>query len=190
MNGIGLRLFAACIVASALAGCGSTPPTAWYVLSARQAPAQAAAEPTLGIVAIDVAEYLLAPQILAMDGANRVRRAEFARWAEPLDEGIARVLAQDLAAELGSQGVRLAPWPREWVPRHELRVRIQQLDAYPDRAELVAAWSLSGGGQAPRDRLTRLSRPRSGSDAEATAADFSALLGELAVAIAADLRAN
>jgi len=175
-----------------LAGCGSTPPTAWYVLSAADAVQALEAEPTVGIVSIDVAEYLLASQILAMDGANRVRRAEFARWAEPLDEGIARVLMLDLAAALGSQGVRLAPWPREWRPQHELRLRIQQLDAHPERAELVAAWSLgpAAGTTEPRERLTRLVRARSGTDPAATAADFSALLADLAAAVAADIRAN
>jgi uncharacterized lipoprotein YmbA len=172
-----------------LGGCGSTPPTDWYVLSARTPATVMEERPTVGIVTLQVAEYLLAPQMLSMEGGNRVRRAEFARWAEPLDKGIARVLSLDLAAELGTQGVRVAPWPREWVPDYELRLRIDQLDAREGAVDLVAAWSTQGaaGASARRDRVTRVSRPRSGTDAAAMAADFSALLADLAVAIAAEL---
>ena len=177
------------IALALLAACGSTPPTAWYVLSADAPAAPVAERPRIGIVALDVAEYLLAPQVAGMEGANRVRRAEFARWAEPLDEGVARVLALDLGARLGTQGVRLGPWPREWVPDQELRVRVQRLDAGAGAAELVAAWSLQDGAHAgpARDRLTQLTRARSATDAAATAADFSALLADLAGVIADEI---
>ena len=176
----------------ALVGCGSTPRTGWYLLEAVTAPSASATGPSLGIVSLDVAEYLHAPQILSMNGANRVHRDEFARWAEPLDEGVGRVLSLDLAAELGSESVRLAPWPREWVPQHELRLRLQALDAREDRVELVAVWSLAAGSGAGEstDRMTRLSRPRSEVGPAGIAADFSALLAELARTIAASIPAG
>ena len=187
MSGVRTALW--CIALALLAACGSTPPTTYYVLSAELPAAPAAERPRVGIVALDVAEYLLAAQVSGMDGANRVRRAEFARWAEPLDAGIARVLALDLGQRLGTQGVRLGPWPREWVPDQELRVRIQRLDAGANEARLVAAWSLQDGAHAhpARDRLTQLTRARSATDAAATAADFSALLADLAGVIAGDI---
>ncbi len=172
-----------------LAGCGSTPPTDWYLLEATATPLAAAGGPSIGIARLEVADYLLAPQVQTRPGPNTVRRADFARWAEPLDQGVARVLLLDLAAVAGTERVRLAPWPRDWVPERELMVRIERLDAGPAEVELVATWSVQDGARTrpARDRLGRLSRPRSGAGAESVAADYSALLGELARQIAADL---
>jgi uncharacterized lipoprotein YmbA len=172
-----------------LAGCGSTPSTDWYLLEATATPLPAAGGPSIGIARLEVADYLLAPQVQTHSGPNSVRRADFARWAEPLDQGVARVLLLDLAAVTGTERVRLAPWPRDWVPERELMVRIERLDAGPAEVELVATWSVQDGARTrpARDRLGRLSRPRSGAGAESVAADYSTLLGELARQIAADL---
>ena len=59
-------------------------------------------------------------------------------------------------------------------------------------AELVATWSVQDGARKTpaRDRLARISVPRSGSDGAAVAADLSALLNELALRIAADIAAG
>ena len=76
-----------------LAGCGSTPSTDWYLLEATATPLPAAGGPSIGIARLEVADYLLAPQVQTHSGPNSVRRADFARWAEPLDQGDAGVLA-------------------------------------------------------------------------------------------------
>ena len=184
-------LFASCLLALflPLAGCGSTPPTDWYLLESTATPLAGATGPSIGIARLEVADYLLAPQVQTRSGPNSVRRADFARWAEPLDQGMARVLLLDLAALAGTERVRLAPWPRDWVPERELMVRIERLDAGPTEVALVATWSVQDGARTrpARDRLGRLSRPRSGAGAESVAADYSALLGELAQQIATDL---
>ena len=176
----------------ALTACGSTPETRWYLLEATGTPVAAADGPRIGIARLEVAEYLLAPQIQTREGANGLRRANFAQWAEPLDKGVARVLLLDLAAAVGTERVRLAPWPRDWVPERELMVRIQRLDAGPEGAQLVATWSVQDGARKTpaRDRLAQISVPRSGSDGASVAADLSALLNELALRIAADIAAG
>jgi uncharacterized lipoprotein YmbA len=54
---------------------------------------------------VEVAAYLQSKSLVVRLGRSEVAFAEFHRWAEPLDLGIARVLAEDLN-ELG--GGRLA----------------------------------------------------------------------------------
>ena len=176
----------------ALTGCGSTPETRWYLLEASGTPAAAADGPRIGIARLEVAEYLLSPHIQTRDGTNSLRRANFAQWAEPLDKGVSRVLLLDLAAAVGTERVRLAPWPRDWVPEREVMVRIQRLDAGESEARLVATWSVQDGARKTpaRDRLAQISIPRSGSDGAAVAADLSALLNELALRIASDIAAG
>ncbi len=173
-------LFALC------AGCGTTPHTEYYLLSAT-APAPGAPRgegPSVGIVDLRVAEYLQRPEILVLESANRLQVREFARWAEPLPDGITRTLVLNLAALLDSDRVRARPWPRPWTPAWELRVEIARLDVRGTTAELLASWSLVHGTDT-LERSVRLVQARSGEDAESVAADLSALLLDLAERIAA-----
>jgi hypothetical protein len=184
------RVAGVLLAALLVAGCGSSPRTAYYVLRPATEGTPAGERPALGIAALEVADYLLAAPLATGEG-TRVMRADFHRWAEPLDEGIARVLLLDLGSALDTQAVRAAPWPRDWVPEWELRVRIERLDAGEAEATLVATWSLQDGARSrpARDRITRLARARSGGGTATIAADFSALLGEFAGVVAAEVRA-
>lgn len=177
------------LIAAATAGCGSTPPTRHFLLESVIVPADASSGLRIGISELEVSQYLLAPQLQQRPGPNVLERAAFERWAEPMDDGVERVLLLDLAAAAGTGSVRLAPWPRDWVPDWELKVRIERLDAGSEGATLVAIWSFQDGTRSrpASDRITRLSIPRSGNDGAALAADLSALLGEFARRVSAEL---
>lgn len=180
------RLVALTLLAVLCTACGSTPRTEYYLLAALAPPgAEARGDgPSLGIAGLRVAEYLQRPEVATLESANRLRLRDYARWAEPVGDGIERTLVLNLASLLDSGRVRARPWPRDWTPEWHLRVDIARLDARGDTAELVAHWSLANAA-GTRERSTRLTRARSGDDAEAVAADLSALLLELAERIAA-----
>lgn len=169
-----------------LLGCGSTPPTEYYVLSADAPIGRNTAQPSIGIAELQIAEYLQRPEIMVMESTNRARLDGFERWAEPLDDGIRRTLALNLGALLETDSVRVRPWPRDWIPDWVLRCTVARLDASASMVELVAIWSLQRGAVAAPvlERSSRLSRARSGSTADSLAADFSALLLELSQQIA------
>ena len=183
------RLAPALPLAGLLAGCGSTPPTEYFVLSAQPPPAAARPGPTVGIAELGIAEYLQRPEMVTLESPNRLRLRDYQRWAEPLADGVQRTLALNLRALLETDGVRVRPWPREWSPEWLLRLDIARLDVTGDAVELVATWSLAHRGET-RERSTRLVRERSGASADAVAADTSALLLELAGRIAAEVRAG
>ena len=172
-----------------LAGCGSTPPTEYYVLSADAPIGRSTAQPSVGIAELQIAEYLQRPEIMVMESTNRARLDGFERWAEPLEDGIRRTLALNLGALLKTDSVRVRPWPRDWIPDWMLRCTVARLDASATRVELVALWSLQRrAGVAPAlERSSRLSRSRSGSSVDSLAADFSALLLELSQQIATEM---
>ncbi len=185
------RIVALAVLFALCTGCGTTPRTEYYLLSAT-APTPTAARgagPSLGIADLRVAEYLQRPEVLVLESANRLQLREFARWAEPLPDGITRTLALNLAALLDSDRVRVRPWPRAWSPAWELRVEVARLDVRGATAELVANWSLVHDSDT-HERSARLSRPRSGADADSVAADFGARLLELAERIAVELTAR
>lgn len=169
-----------------LGGCGSTPPTDYYLLSANAPAGRSTSRPSIGIAELKVAEYLQRPEIIMMESANRARLDGFERWAEPLEDGIRRTLALNLGALLETDSVRVRPWPRDWTPDWVLRCTVARLDATATAVELVANWSVQRGtGAEPAlERGSRLTRARSGSTADSLAADISALLLELSEQIA------
>jgi uncharacterized lipoprotein YmbA len=101
----------AAIVAAALfiAACSTTPPTRYYALETL-APAQSPpAVPRTGQAGTTVAVRTVAvpaaidrPQFVVRASDSRVNLDEFNRWAGPLRDEIARVIAGNLAAELGT----------------------------------------------------------------------------------------
>ena len=100
---------AAAAALSLLAACSSTPATRFYALEAVAAPQHSAAVPRAGQAAATVAVRTVAvpaavdrPQFVVRAGDARVNLDEFNRWAGPLRDEIARVVAGNLAAELGT----------------------------------------------------------------------------------------
>jgi uncharacterized lipoprotein YmbA len=132
-----------------LLGCGTSPPTRFYILN-DIAPESAAAtdiHPTpvpvqLGPVA--VAPELDRPELVTRSGPNRVRVADFERWAAPLADQIRRVLSDDLAARLAPGLILSADVPAGSEPRRTLSIAIDEF--YGDdgcAVSLRADWSLS-----------------------------------------------
>jgi uncharacterized protein len=188
MNKAWLRMLSLAALCAVLGGCGATPSTEYYVLSA-QAPVSGAGDgPSVGIAELAVAEYLQRDEMVLLQSPNRLSLQGFDRWAEPLEDGVRRTLALNLGALLGSDRIRVRPWTREWSPQWLLRCRIERLDIAPQSIELVASWSLQNGEQR-LERSSRLSRERSGASPDSAAADISALVLELGQQIAAQVRA-
>lgn len=172
------------------AGCGSTPPTRHYLLSAEAE--SAAGQPVvdrIGVGPVEVAEYLHQRQ-LAIGGGNELQLAEFHRWAEPLDAGIARVLAENLALLTGGTEPVLYPWRRDDQPPVTVRVSVLKLERQDGSAELLARWGLYDSNDDARlaGELARLSTSLpAGADHAATAAAYSDLLLQLSQRVAAAL---
>jgi uncharacterized lipoprotein YmbA len=76
-------------------------PTQFYVLESRP-PAEAARKnrPRVELAGVEVASYLKNPRMAIRRRENEIDYAEFRRWAEPLPQGIARVIGDDLAPTL------------------------------------------------------------------------------------------
>ena len=105
-----VRSCAAAVAAlSLLAACSSTPATRFYALEAVAASQPAAVVPRAEQAAATVAVRTVAvpaavdrPQFVVRAGDSRVNLDEFNRWAGPLRDEIARVVAGNLTVELGA----------------------------------------------------------------------------------------
>ena len=99
------------------AGCLSVPipqaeadPSRFYVLNPVTAPLTAGAEatkaPAMTLQPVEVASYLRSRPLIVRRGENEIQFREFARWGEPLELGIARVLREELLARGAASEVR------------------------------------------------------------------------------------
>ncbi len=165
-------------------------PSRFYVLAPTGAPGAGGGPLALGIGPVRLPGYLAVPEIQVRASATEVRRSEIDRWAEPLDEGIARVLAQDLSAALGTNEVVLFPWFPEQRPAVQVALSVRRFELEPDGSGLLEALyevtDLASGRR--RLREVALRRPAQGPDTAASVAALSQALADLAGEIAGEVR--
>ncbi len=132
-----------------LGGCGSSAPANFYLLQARAAPATPVLhEPgpallSIGIGPVEIPEYLDRPQMVIRTGVNTVRINEFERWAEPLKDGVARVVTDNLAGLLEVRRIAVYPWRNQLKTDYRLALTLSRFEASADgQASLVGWWTL------------------------------------------------
>lgn len=129
-------------------------PTRYYVLSASAPPVAvpgADGAPAIHLRQVEVASYLTARPIIVRRGDNEIQFREFARWGEPLDLGIGRVLREELLAR-GAASAVLAPGLRSAhvAYAHELSVRVLACEGRADGGiNFRAVWELTATGATP-----------------------------------------
>lgn len=175
-----------------LAACGTTPPTRFYTLSA-EAQQQTAADKTrsvvVGIGPIEVAPYLERNQIVTRTGQTRLNLTEFDRWAEPIENNIANVLAVNLSRLLPTTQPIVRPWADAGAEYHVL-VKILRFDSNPGGdVQLNVSWGIqqSSTHSMPVIREANISQPSAGEDYEAITKNMSVALAVLSEEIASEL---
>jgi uncharacterized protein len=200
-----LSVTVAFLALGALGGCVSlkrTPEARFFALRPVAVPqAQAPRPPTseesasiVGVLPVLLPGHLERPQFVTWSGPAEVRVDEFLRWAEPLDAGVVRVLAEDLETLLPSHRVVRAPWPGSTPLRCRVRVELVRFGPQPGgevslsgRFVLLPAHSeralVIGDADLRRDPAHGRSDP--GLAVEAMSALLADLAGRIADAVAA-----
>src|SRR5262245_6558147 len=184
---------AACLVLLVLGGCAS-PKDRYYTLTpaaAASAPAAAAFAGSVAVGPVNVPEMIDQPQMVVQVAANQVALYEFHRWASPLKSEIARVIAANLAQELGTRRVWSYAQGALPAPDYRVLVDVQRFDsAFGDAATVEAFWVIrpaAGGG--PKTGLSVVREPVSGAGFDALVAAQSRALARVSADIAGALRA-
>jgi uncharacterized lipoprotein YmbA len=141
-----MRRLAVPLIAAVLlfvSACASTPPSHFYTLSAAAAPAASALNVSVAVGPVSVPADLDSPQIVVTAGPNQVQMDEFNRWAAPLQENIARVVAKDLVALLGTPRVTLFPQALSSDAEYRVAIEVQGFESAPgESASLDAVWTV------------------------------------------------
>lgn len=187
------RLSLSCLLALSLvvAGCTSAP-TRFYVLTPLQvgAAVDGVEGLTLGIDPVRLPTLLDRPHIVMRIDDNERRLAEFARWAEPLDENVTRVLAENLSALLGNEQIVRLPSVRAVAIDRRLVVDVLRFDATPGtEAVLEVRWRLydPNTGAMLLTRHETHASPVGGDDHGSVVSAMSEVLAEFSRGVAAAL---
>ena len=115
-------------------------------------------------------------------------------WAEPLAEGVQRVLGLNLAQLLNTQNLNYFPWDTRHPPEYGVRISVLDLDADAQQATLTADWRLyrPASGEIISKRISQYTKPLpTGTFAPSELPPiYSALLYQLSETIAAEIRAQ
>lgn len=175
-------------------GCASSKPSRYYLLSALS-PAQSAKEDrgvSVGIGPIELPKYLDRPQIVTRGSRNRLYLGEFDRWAEPLEQNFARVLAENLAALLSTDDVLQYPWKRSVRVDYQVIVTVNRFDAaIGGDTVLHVRWTVCDGRghTIVPPRASRIVEPAASADYEAIVQAGSRALEQLSRQIATAIQA-
>ena len=130
-----------------LTACGGrTPPAKFYTLQPVEQSSTGKSLPldvalAVGPVAIPAA--LDRAEIVTRDAGNAISFSQYHRWAGPLEESIASVMAQNIANLLDTE--RVTPFTRENIfqPTHRVVININRYDSQLSHEFLIdATWSI------------------------------------------------
>jgi uncharacterized lipoprotein YmbA len=174
-----------------VAGCASTPAARFYTLSAASGPAATSSNLSVVVGPVSVPAVVDRPQIVVSAGPNQVRLEEFNRWAAPLQNSIARVVADNLVLMLGTPRVTLSVQTLSADADYRAAIDVQSFQSAPGEAAILdAVWTVrrTKDGKAETGRTTAREIVQEKSY-DALAAAHSRALARLSRDIAAAVRA-
>src|SRR5262245_51890003 len=195
-----------------VAGCAVTDTTQYYALgrvpAGKMDPVTApsnliypsrfpANQSGIGFVAIGVGPvflpgYLDRIQVVTRTGEDHVVLSPFYRWAEPLDEGIARILADEISTHVPTERIVTYPWsgPIARAIQYQVVVAVLRFDGHNGRdVVLDARWRiLAKDGTELAFRRSTLSETVAGPGYDPMVAAMTRALVSLGQEIAAEIR--
>ena len=186
------QLFLITCVAAVAAGCASSPSRFYTLNSTATGDGTPAASYAVAVGPVSIPALVDRPQFMVQVATNRVQIDEFNRWAEPLNDNIARAVAGDLAVLLGTTQVATAPLAN-FNPAYRVSIDIQRFESVRGKSVLIeAVWVVHGtatGGETCSGR-TVANEPVAGDSFDALAAAHSRALAKVSGDIAAVIRAE
>lgn len=166
-------------------GCAS-PRSNFYTLSSEAKAVATGADYSVVVGPVTVPAAVDRPQIVTRLATNRVAVEEFHRWASPLRDALARVVAENLSAMLGTPHVTVFSQPKGAGARYRVLFDVVRFESAPGEAvTLDAVWTVRGAPDgAMRTGRTTVIEPVTDREYVSLAAGHSRALGRLSGDIA------
>jgi uncharacterized lipoprotein YmbA len=175
-------------VAMAAAGCASAPSQFYTLNSTVTDWATPPVNCAVVVGPVSVPADVDRPQFTVLVAPNRVAIDEFNRWAAPLGDNIARAVAGDLVAQLGTPRV-MAASAANFAPAYQVTINIQKFESVPGKsARIEATWLVHKPGGGVVTGVTSTTEPVTDGSVDALAAAHSRALAKMSSDIAAAIR--
>ncbi|WP_445369025.1 PqiC family protein [Methylomonas sp. BW4-1] len=172
-----------------LAACSSQP-IQFYMLSAETGAPSAVVLPpdtVLGLGPIHLPAYLDRPQLITALSEHQYELDDQHRWAERLDDNIARVLRLSLAKQLGIDQVVRYPWAPRQAIDYQISFDILELhQTASGQSRFSVQWQLKKAEQVLLGKRFECSEA-AGKGAEASVAAQSRCLTRLSIELANEI---
>jgi len=147
MRNTGLCILGMGLCILMVAGCGTSRPSRFYLLTPLSPPETPGEAPkqdlSLIVGPITVAKYLERPGIVTRLEGNEIHFSEFDRWGEPLQDVLGRVLSENLSILLSTDRVSLFPWKGADPMDFQITLDVSRFDGEPGGdARLHARWAI------------------------------------------------
>jgi len=201
------RLLTLAAASISLASCAVSDSTLYYALgrvgagrtesrastSTPLSSAAGTAAEGIGVGPVIMPGYLDRIQVVTRSGTDQVEFSVFRRWAEPLDDGIARVLAEEIGARVPTERIVTYPWRGVLARALQYRVVVAVL-RFDGRlgvdVTLDTRWRILGrDGAELAFRRSTVSEAAAGPGYEQMVAAMTRTLVALGQEIAAEIRA-
>jgi len=130
-------------------GCSRSQPSQFYVLTSTiendvsSSQADNLKDISIGIGPVELSDYMLRPQILTYERAGKLNYAEFERWAEPLDDNFARVIAQNLSLLIPTDQIFIFPFRGSARVKYQVVFEVLRFAKGADgQVTLIVLWSI------------------------------------------------
>jgi uncharacterized lipoprotein YmbA len=173
----------------AFTGCSSAPSRFYTLNSTAKGDGSSDAHYAVIVGPVTVPAEVGRPQFTVQVAPNRVAIDEFNRWAAPLNENIARVVAEDLATLLGTPRVATGMLVN-FTPDYRVSLEIQKFETVPGKSVQVdAVWVVRNSAGVTLSGHTSAGEQATG-DYDALAAAHSRALAKVSGDIAAAIRSD
>jgi len=179
------------LLAAVAAGCSSAP-SRFYTLNATAVGEPSAKSDWAVVVGpVSIPAEVDRPEFTVQVAPNRVAVDEFNRWAAPLNANIARAVAGNLSALLGTPNVATLPLAG-FDSAYRVTINVQKFESAPGKSVLVdAVWVVHApAGGATLSGRTVASELAADDSFDALAAAHSRALAKVSVDIAAAIHAE
>lgn len=134
------------LLVMSLTACGRSTPTNYYMLESASIPIQADNMPgkTLRVTQVEGPAYLNRNNIVSrVNNQSKLILAQFHLWAEPVNNGVRRVVENVLIEPMLAHGISVLPLGTEEHGDYALIIDLQRLDGnFNEKAVLESYWTL------------------------------------------------
>jgi uncharacterized lipoprotein YmbA len=194
-----LTMFASLLAACSLGSFTAPQPdrSRFFALTAKASADGAANSPgledlSLGVGPVRIPGYLDRDELVTRVAENRFDVAQNDRWAEPLEENLSRVVAQNLYTLLKTERIVRHPWPNGRRVTHQVEVEVLRFEPNAAReVQLAARWAIidTATKQVLANKTSVIERPIKNESRETVVEALSEALADLSREIAGAVRA-